>query len=103
MNLHRGPEIWDGSKPGEHFATQTSSVPIPIPPLAEQRPIVAKVDQLMALVDELKTQLAASRATAKYLLQALVAELTGGGARSSKDPLGLGRVRKTSPKASAVQ
>jgi type I restriction enzyme S subunit len=49
---------------------------IPIPPLAEQRRIVAKVDQLMALVDELETQLAASRATAKNLLQALVAELT---------------------------
>ena len=38
--------------------------------------IVAKVDQLMALVDELETQLAASRATAKNLLQALVVELT---------------------------
>lgn len=53
------------------------SVPIPLPPLAEQRRIVAKVDQLMALVDELETQLTASRATAKNLLQALVAELTG--------------------------
>jgi type I restriction enzyme, S subunit len=49
---------------------------IPIPPLAEQRRIVAKVDQLMALVDELETQLAASRATAKNLLEALVNELT---------------------------
>jgi type I restriction enzyme S subunit len=48
---------------------------IPIPPLAEQRGIVAKVDQLMALVDELETQLAASRSTAKNLLDALVAEL----------------------------
>lgn len=51
--------------------------PIPIPPIAEQRRIVAKVDQLMALVDQLETQLAASRATAKNLLEALVAELTG--------------------------
>ncbi len=49
---------------------------VPVPPLAEQRRIVAKVDQLMALVDELETQLAASRATAKNLLQALVTELT---------------------------
>lgn len=48
----------------------------PLPPLAEQRRIVAKVDQLMALVDQLETQLAASRATAKNLLEALVAELT---------------------------
>ncbi len=49
---------------------------IPLPPLAEQRRIVAKVDQLMALVDELETQLATSRATAKNLLESLVAELT---------------------------
>ena len=48
---------------------------IPVPPLAEQRRIVAKVDQLMALVDHLEAQLAASRATAANLLTALVAEL----------------------------
>ena len=46
------------------------------PPLTEQRRIVAKVDQLMALVDGLETQLAASRATAANLLSALVTELT---------------------------
>ncbi|MCB9474922.1 MAG: restriction endonuclease subunit S [Candidatus Delongbacteria bacterium] len=50
--------------------------PIPIPPLAEQRRIVAKVEQLMALVDELESQLADSRAIAKDLLSALIAELT---------------------------
>ena len=50
---------------------------VPLPPLAEQRRIVAKVEQLMALVDALETQLAASRATAANLLSALVAELTG--------------------------
>lgn len=49
---------------------------IPLPPLAEQKRIVAKVEQLMALVDELKQQLAACRATAEKLLTALVAELT---------------------------
>ncbi|MBK6657360.1 MAG: restriction endonuclease subunit S [Proteobacteria bacterium] len=47
-----------------------------LPPLAEQRRIVAKVDQLMALVDQLETQLATSRATATKLLEAIVAELT---------------------------
>ncbi|MHB1233600.1 MAG: restriction endonuclease subunit S [Burkholderiales bacterium] len=48
----------------------------PIPPLAEQHRIVAKVDELIALVDQLETQLAASRATAAKLMEAVVAELT---------------------------
>jgi type I restriction enzyme S subunit len=48
----------------------------PIPPLAEQRHIVAKVDQLMALVDQWEAQLAAAHTTADNLLSALVAELT---------------------------
>jgi type I restriction enzyme S subunit len=39
---------------------------------------VAKVDQLMVLVDALEKQLAASRATGEKLLAALVAELTAG-------------------------
>lgn len=53
------------------------ALPVSVPPLAEQRRIVAKVDQLMALVDELESQLANSRATAANLLSALVGELTG--------------------------
>jgi len=53
-----------------------ASIPIPLPPLAEQKRIVAKVDELMALVDELETQLASSRKVARNLLEALVAELT---------------------------
>jgi type I restriction enzyme S subunit len=56
--------------------TTLKSLPLPIPPLAEQRRIMAKVDQLMALVDGLEAQQAASRATAVNLLSALVAELT---------------------------
>jgi type I restriction enzyme S subunit len=44
--------------------------------LAEQRRIVAEVEQRMAWVDALETQLAASHATAVNLLSALVAELT---------------------------
>ena len=46
------------------------------PPLAEQRRIVAKVEQLMALVDALETQMTASRSVAEKLLTAMVAELT---------------------------
>ena len=46
--------------------------------LAEQRRIVAKVNELMALVDALETQLATARTTATALLAAAIAELTTG-------------------------
>ncbi len=50
----------------------------PLPPLAEQRRIVTKVEQLMALVDALEMQLAASRTKGTDLMEAVVAELTVG-------------------------
>ena len=50
--------------------------PFPLPPLAEQSRIVAKVDQLMALVDHLESQLVAFRATGTSLINAMIAELT---------------------------
>ena len=64
-----------GDKPGLNLSN-IRDLMLPIPPLAEQRRIVAKVEQLMALVDNLEAQLAASRAAAANLLSALVAELT---------------------------
>jgi type I restriction enzyme S subunit len=54
-------------------------IPFPLPPLAEQHRIVAKVDQLMALVDELERQQEASRENATKLLDAIVQEMTSGG------------------------
>jgi type I restriction enzyme, S subunit len=68
-----------------------------VPPLAEQRRIVAKVDQLMALVDQLETQLAASRATAQNLLDAIVAELTAAGSPPPSSP-----TKKPAPRPSAA-
>jgi len=59
-------------------AGRLKTIEIPLPPLAEQHRIVARVDQLMALVDQLEAQLASSRAAAGKLLEALVAELTSG-------------------------
>jgi type I restriction enzyme S subunit len=53
------------------------TVAVPIPPLAEQRRIVAKVDELMALVDQLEAQLASAQETGAELLEAVVAELAG--------------------------
>jgi len=53
-----------------------NSIPIPVPPVEEQRRIVAKVDQLLALIDELEARLIASRANGEKLLEAVVAELS---------------------------
>jgi type I restriction enzyme S subunit len=49
---------------------------IAIPPLSEQRRIVAKVDELMALVDALEPQLSLARTTGMVLVEAVVAQLT---------------------------
>jgi hypothetical protein len=64
-----------GSAQPKMNQAKMNSIPIALPPLAEQRRIVAKVEQLMALINQLETQLTASRATAARLLEALVAEL----------------------------
>src|SRR5882724_4666550 len=54
--------------------TALKSMLIPLPPLAEQHRIVAKVDALMALCDRLEASLTASAATRRRLLDALLAE-----------------------------
>lgn len=47
---------------------------LPIPPLAEQHRIVAKVDELMALCDRLEAGLAAADTARGRLLEALIHE-----------------------------
>lgn len=68
---------------------------VPIPPVAEQRRIVAKVDQLMVLVDELEKQLAVSRMTGEKLMEALVAEITS--AKQSASPSVLSNGSRPNP------
>jgi type I restriction enzyme, S subunit len=50
------------------------SLLVPLPPLAEQRRIVAKVDELMALCDRLEASLSTDDDTRRRLLDALLAE-----------------------------
>lgn len=51
---------------------------IPLPPLAEQHRIVAKVDALMALCDQLEASLTTATTTRSRLLEALLHEALGG-------------------------
>ena len=48
---------------------------VPLPPLNEQKRIVAKVDQLMALCDDLETKLQKSQKRNDRLMEAAVAEM----------------------------
>jgi type I restriction enzyme, S subunit len=49
-------------------------IPVALPPLAEQHRIVAKVDELMAICDQLEAQLAAKEAGSQRLLEASLHE-----------------------------
>ena len=48
---------------------------VPLPPLNEQKRIVAKVDQLMALCDDLESKLQKSQKRNDRLMEAAVAEM----------------------------
>ncbi len=48
------------------------NLPIPIPPAAEQQRIVAKVDELMALCDELEASLTAAQTESSRLLESVL-------------------------------
>lgn len=53
--------------------------PMGLPPLAEQRRIVAKVDQLMALCDELEAKLKDAQAMSERLVESVVHQVLAGG------------------------
>lgn len=49
---------------------------VPLPPLAEQRRIVTKVDELMSLCDRLEAQLTTAQTESRRLLDAIFHEVT---------------------------
>ena len=61
--------------PKDYFAFS----PFPLPPLAEQHRIVARVDELMALLNELETRLTTIATTRHQLLEATLQEALKGG------------------------
>jgi len=52
-----------------------NNLPIPIPPLAEQHRIVAKIDQLMALCDNIEKQIDAANSKQTNLLNAVMTKI----------------------------
>ena len=59
-----------------------NSIPVALPPLAEQRRIVGQVDALMALCDRLEAALATTDTTRARLLEALLHEALDAGAQT---------------------
>ena len=68
----------DANAPGTTFKEVSgkivASVPLPVPPLAEQHRIVAKVDELMVLCDRLEMGLTVATTTRCNLLESLLYE-----------------------------
>ncbi len=64
---------YGAGKPGLNL-DNIRSLSIPLPPLAEQRRIVAKLNELMALCDRLEANLSSGENARRRLLNALLAE-----------------------------
>lgn len=57
--------------------TKSRSIALPMPPLNEQHRIVAKIDELMALCDQLKSRLSDAQTTQLHVADALVEQSIG--------------------------
>jgi type I restriction enzyme, S subunit len=68
------PELQQQCGQANVNGTKLRNMVIPLPPLAEQHRIVAKVDELMALCDRLEAQLTTARTESRRLLEAVLHE-----------------------------
>ena len=66
------------------------NLPIPLPPIAEQRRIVARVEELMAMIDQLEVQIEKAKKTSAALLDTAIHELLNPREKSAVDRAGIG-------------
>jgi type I restriction enzyme S subunit len=71
------PELTQQCGQANFNGTKLANSSFPLPPLTEQKRIVAKVDELMAVVDRLEKQQKQATETAALYAQTAVAEITG--------------------------
>lgn len=76
-----GPPTLMGSSQNESYKTgmhsaKMNSIPLSLPPLAEQKRIVAKVDKLMQMCDRLEESLRQSQQTVEALAASAISHLT---------------------------
>jgi type I restriction enzyme S subunit len=71
------PLVSGSTKQVELNTSSVNSLPIPIAPLEEQKRIVAKVNELMTLCDQLKTRLQTAETTQCHLAQSIAQEALG--------------------------
>ena len=60
------------------YINRINSLAVPVPPLAEQHRIVAKVDEMMALCDEMEARINSNTTTSRQLLDATLQEVLDG-------------------------
>jgi type I restriction enzyme, S subunit len=76
--IKQNKKVFEGRAHGVTFREISRSsfkeIQIPLPPLAEQHRIVAKVDQLMVLCDKLEASLTAAAEIRRRLLDAVLHE-----------------------------
>jgi type I restriction enzyme S subunit len=70
------PEITKQTNQANFNGTKLKHIIFPLPPLAEQRRIVAKVDELMALCDQLETQIDTQSKLTQDLTASLIHHMT---------------------------
>jgi len=66
------PELQQQCGQANVNGTKLRNMMIPLPPLAEQHRIVAKVDELMTLCDRLEEQLSTAKVESHHLLEAVL-------------------------------